>query len=196
VKIIARTASQVLTILTEATRKATFYRIVNQPLEILLSATRKASYHRTAEILIEIRQQLSLTKTPQLPPAQFVPAIPPIPPPTYSLHVHIVDLFGMNAPDLTVKIWRTSSESKLMATLKTDKNGLSEPVKLPAGKYSVEIYKDEKLQLQQVITLNEDATLEIQIGIPVVITFDIITLAIIATTLILALIYITKRSKR
>jgi len=196
VKIIGRTASQVLTILTDATRKATFYRIVNQPLEILLSATRKASYHRTAEILIEIRQQLSLTKTPQLPPDQFVPAIPPIHPPTYSLHVHIVDLFGMNAPDLTVKIWRTSSSSTLMATLKTDKNGLSEPVKLSAGQYSIEIYKDEKLQLQQIITLNEDATLEIQIGIPVVITFDIITLAIIATTLILALIYITKRSKR
>jgi uncharacterized membrane protein len=102
----------------------------------------------------------------------------------------------MNAPDLTVKIWRTSSESKLMATLKTDKNGLTEPVKLPAGQYSVEIYKDEKLQLQQIITLNKDATLEIQIGIPVVITFDIIALAIIAATLILALIYITKRRKR
>jgi uncharacterized membrane protein len=102
----------------------------------------------------------------------------------------------MNAPDLTVKIWRISSESKLMATLKTDKNGLTEPVKLPAGQYSVEIYKDEKLQLQQIITLNEDATLEIQIGIPVAIPFNIITLAIIVATLMLALIYITKRRKR
>jgi hypothetical protein len=81
-----------------------------------------------------------------------------------------------------------------MATLKTDKNGLTEPVKLPAGQYSVEIYKDEKLQLQQIITLNKDATLEIQIGIPVAIPFNVI--AIIAATLILALIYITKRRKR
>jgi hypothetical protein len=101
----------------------------------------------------------------------------------------------MNAPDLTVKIWRIS-DGALMATLKTDKNGLTEPVKLPAGQYSIEIYKDEKLQLQQIITLNKDTTLEIQIGIPVAIPFNIIIPAIIAATLILALIYITKRRKR
>jgi hypothetical protein len=106
-----------------------------------------------------------------------------------------VDLFGMNAPNLTVKIWRIS-DGALMATLKTDKNGLTEPVKLPAGQYSIEIYKDEKLQLQQIITLNKDTTLEIQIGIPVAIPFNIIIPAIIAATLILALIYITKRRKR
>jgi 5-hydroxyisourate hydrolase-like protein (transthyretin family) len=163
-------------------------------LTILTTTQRNVFYYRSAEILIKILQQLSLTDTPQLPPAPFVPPIPPIPPLTYSLHVHIVDLFGMNAPDLTVKIWRIS-DGTLMATLKTDKNGLSEPVKLPAGQYSIEIYKDEKLQLQQIITLNKDATLEIQIGIPVAIPFNIITPTII-TALILALIYITKRRKR
>jgi 5-hydroxyisourate hydrolase-like protein (transthyretin family) len=159
-------------------------------LTILTTTQRNVFYYRSAEILIKILKQLSLTSTPTLPPAPFVPPLPPV---TYSLHVHIVDLFGMNAPDLTVKIWRIS-DGALMATLKTDKNGLTEPVKLPAGQYSVEIYKDEKLQLQQIITLNKDTTLEIQIGIPVAIPFNVI--AIIAATLILTLIYITKRRKR
>jgi 5-hydroxyisourate hydrolase-like protein (transthyretin family) len=163
-------------------------------LTILTTTQRNVFYQRSAEILIEILQQLSLTTTPP-PPSPIYPAVPPIPPLTYSLHVHIVDLFGMNAPDLTVKIWRIS-DGALMATLKTDKNGLSEPVKLPAGQYSIEIYKDEKLQLQQIITLNKDTTLEIQIGIPVAIPFNIIIPAIIAATLILTLIYITKRRKR
>jgi hypothetical protein len=167
-------------------------RYASQALTILTTTQRNVFYYRSAEILIKILQQLSLTKTLQLPPAPFVPPLPPV---TYPLSVHIVDLFGMNAPDLTVKIWRIS-DGALMATLKTDKNGLTEPVKLPAGQYSIEIYKDEKLQLQQIITLNKDTTLEIQIGIPVAIPFSIIAMAIIAATLILTLIYITKRRKR
>jgi len=155
-------------------------------------ASSDGNYRIYSEILTQYTPHPSAQQ--QFTVTTSYPPVFPTPKPTqYALVVHVVDLFGMNAPDLTVKIVRVS-DGKLMATLTTDASGLTDMVKLPKGQYSVDVYKDDVLQLQTLITLTEDTTTRIQIGIPVVLTFTRF-LIILLIAIILILLYMMKKKK-
>jgi hypothetical protein len=107
-KIFGRTASQVLTILTQTTRQQSLNRIVQQPLNILLSATRQASYSRTAEVLLQINTQTAIKFIVYVYVPTPTPAPAPVPaPPTLQLDLiiqtaHITRLWWQ--PTTTVEV--------------------------------------------------------------------------------------------
>lgn len=116
---------------------------------------------------------------------------------SYSLAVHVIDLMGFNAPDLTVKMIRVS-DGVVIDTSKTDPAGISKVVRLPKGDYRIEIWTPIGLQLQMELPLKKDSIITIQIGIPVIFDFTrlIISLLIAIIIIILAIIIYRRRKKR
>lgn len=148
------------------------------------------SHNLYAEILT------TYTPHPQAAQSFGVSGLPGFPffPPTlkkYALVVQVVDLFGMNAPDLTVKVM---SDSKVLYTLVTDSAGLTEMVSLPKGQYTINVYINNLLQLQQTLTLEADTSARLQIGIPILLTFArIIIILLVIIVVVLLLLYRRKR---
>lgn len=159
-----------------------------QPSEILsFDVSAKPTSTLTISESITVEKRVELIKSEVVIP-------PPLPPiiHKYPLTVHVIDLFSMNAPDLTVLI--KDSTGTIIANLTTHADGKTDPITLAKGTYTVEIYKDNKFQLSQLVHLTEETTLTLQIGIPIIITFTHI--AIIALIIIILLIIILYKKKK
>lgn len=136
----------------------------------------------------------SLTKNIMVvqPPYPYVPPfVYPRAKKAYILHVHVLDLFNLDASDLDIII--KSSTGEVVATSKTKTDGTTPAIPLKEGSYIIEIYQDDRFQLSQTVLLEEDTTLTIQIGIPVAITFT--QLGIVALIVLGVLLYLIKRRK-
>jgi len=107
---------------------------------------------------------------------------------SYSLAVHVVDLMGLDAPDLTVKIIR-ASDDVVIDTSKTDPAGMSKVVRLPKGDYRIEVWTPSALQLQIELPLQKDSVITMQTGTSVLFTF--ILLIIILLIVIIIILAIT-----
>jgi len=125
----------------------------------------------------------------------FEPILPPLPAKQCALVVHVIDLFGMNAPDLPIEIVRIS-DGKVMAKLTTGSSGLTDMVKLPKGVYTVDVYKDGVLQLSSTLTLEEDTSIQLQIGIPIILTFARMIIILLIVIIVILLLFIRRQHKK
>ena len=200
IRTVPRAVSLPFSFSTFIVKRFTAVRITFQPLQSLTTTLRRTLYLRTTIQPISIQLLIARIKIPYVVPLPPPPPPPPpiIPPKLYSLVVHVVDLFGQNAPGLTVKIIRIIDEKEqLVAELTTGAEGTTDAVELPKGTYRIEVYKDNVFQLSKTVTLTEPSVVRIQIGIPVVLTFPVLLLMSLAILiLLLCIFYVILRRRR
>jgi hypothetical protein len=129
---------------------------------------------------------------PVPPPGISVPISPSIG--VYALAVHVTDLFNWNAGGLTVVIKDVNGQVVTQSTTSSD--GLTEPVTLPAGTYTIDIYQNNVFQLEKSLSLTASTIVQMQVGIPVAISWaEIILIAILILTIFFIVIIVAVRRR-